>query len=203
MSRIAGCRSCGASALTPVLDMGRTPLANALLEEAQLAAPEATYPLELVFCPACALLQITETVPPEALFSDYPYFSSFSDTMVAHAKSLADGLVDRRGLGAEHRVVEVASNDGYLLQWYKARGVPVLGIEPAANIARVAQDERGIDTRCAFFGAALAETLVGEGIRADVIHAHNVLAHVPDLNGVVAGFRTLLAPGGVVVVEAP
>ena len=203
MSRIAGCRSCGAEALTPVLDMGRTPLANALLEQDQLDAPEATYPLELVFCPACALLQITETVPPEELFADYPYFSSFSDTMVAHAKALADDLVDRRRLGAAHRVVEVASNDGYLLQWYKARGVPALGIEPAANIARVAEEERGIETRCAFFGSELAETLVAEGVNADVIHAHNVLAHVPDLNGVVAGFRTLLAPGGVVVVEAP
>ena len=203
MTRIAGCRSCGAVELAPVLSMGATPLANALLTEDDLDRPEAAYPLELVFCPQCSLLQITETVPPEQLFSDYPYFSSFSDTMVAHARSLAEDLIARRGLGPTHRVVEVASNDGYLLQWYQARGVPVLGIEPAANIARVAVAERGVETRCAFFGTALAEQLAAEGVRADVIHAHNVLAHVPDLRGVVEGFRTLLAPGGWVVVEAP
>ena len=203
MTRIAGCRSCESVELLPVLAMGEMPLANALLGEADLEGPEATYPLELVFCPACSLLQITETVPPEALFSDYPYFSSFSDTMVAHAKTLAEDLTARRSLGRSSRVVEVASNDGYLLQWYQAKGIPVLGIEPALNVAKTAVEERGIETRCAFFGRDLATELVTEGIRADVIHAHNVLAHVPDLRGVVEGFRTLLAPRGCVVVEAP
>jgi SAM-dependent methyltransferase len=203
VSLLHGCRSCGEAGLEPVLSLGRTPLANALLTREQLEEPEPTYPLDLVLCPACGLVQITETVPPEELFADYPYFSSFSDTMVAHARELAERLVAERGLGPASRVVEVASNDGYLLQWYRAAGVGVLGIEPAANVARVAREERGIETREVFFGRDAARTLVDEGVRADVVHAHNVLAHVPDLNGVVAGMALLLAPGGLAVVEVP
>ena len=156
-----------------------------------------------MFCPACSLVQITESVPPEELFGDYLYFSSFSDTMLQSASAIAERLVRERGLGSDSLVVEVASNDGYLLQYYAEAGVPVLGIEPAANIAAVAEAERGIPTLVEFFGEELARRLVGEGRRADVIHANNVLAHVPDLNGVVAGFSQLLKPTGVVVVEAP
>lgn len=148
-------------------------------------------------------MQITEAVPPEMMFRDYAYFSSFSDTMVQHAKRIALRLTDAEQLNSDSLVVEVASNDGYLLQWYKQAGVPVLGIEPARNIARVAESERGIRTVSEFFGRDLAKQLVEGGERADVIHANNVLAHVPDLNGVVAGFQTLLKPNGVVVVEAP
>ena len=197
------CRSCGSASLRLILSLGRTPLANALLTAEQLDRPEPVYPLDVVFCADCALVQITETVPPEALFSDYLYFSSFSDTMLAHAEALADELAGARGLNAESLVVEIASNDGYLLQFYQRRGVPVLGIEPAANIAQVAERERGIPTLCEFFGAEVGERLRAEGRTADVIHAHNVLAHVADLNGVVRGIAALLKPGGVAVIEAP
>lgn len=197
------CRSCGSASLRLILSLGRTPLANALLIAEQLDRPEPVYPLDVVFCADCALVQIAETVPPEALFSDYLYFSSFSDTMLAHAEALADELAGARGLNAESLVVEIASNDGYLLQFYQRRGVPVLGIEPAANIAQVAERERGIPTLCEFFGAEVGERLRAEGRTADVIHAHNVLAHVADLNGVVRGIAALLKPGGVAVIEAP
>lgn len=185
------------------MELGQTPLANRLLREDQLAEPEPTYPLDFVWCPRCTLAQITETVPPEILFSDYAYFSSFSDTMVQHARTIAERLVAERRLGATHLAVEVASNDGYLLQWYKKAGVPVLGIEPARNIAKVAEQERGVRTLNEFFGREVAERLAAQGTQADVIHANNVLAHVADLNGVVAGFAALLKPQGVVVVEAP
>lgn len=189
--------------MTPVLSLGETPLANRLLTDEQLGTPEPTWPLELAWCPDCSLVQITETVPPETLFSDYAYFSSFSDTMVAHAKSIAQRLTSDRGLDTESLVVEVASNDGYLLQWYREAGVPVLGIEPAQNIAKVAREERGIPTISEFFGSDVATRLAEDGQRADIIHANNVLAHVADLNGVVAGFRAMLKPNGVAVVECP
>jgi len=197
------CRSCGHAELSLVLSLGRTPLANALLSTEQLGEPEETYPLDLAFCPACSLVQITETVPPEQLFRNYFYLSSFSDTMLRHAEEIAARLTRERGLGGDSLVVEVASNDGYLLQFYKRAGVPVLGVEPAENVARVAVEERGVPTVCDFFGAELAGRLAAEGRRADVIHANNVLAHVADLNGVVRGFATLLKPGGLAVVEVP
>ena len=149
------------------------------------------------------MVQITETVPPEELFSDYAYFSSFSDTMVAHAKTIAERLIAERKLDASSQVMEVASNDGYLLQWYQKAGVPVLGIEPAANIAKVAIAERQVPTICEFFGLDVAEKLAAESKKADVIHANNVLAHVADLNGVVQAFKTILKPAGRVVVEVP
>ena len=197
------CRSCGHGGLELVLSLGRTPLANALLTAEQLNEPEPRYPLDLAFCPRCALVQITETVPPEKLFRDYLYFSSFSDTVLRNAKEIAARLIHTRGLSEKSLVVEVASNDGYLLQFYRDSGVPVLGIEPAANIARVAQDERGIPTLCEFFGEGLAQHLCQQGKRADVIHANNVLAHVADLNGFVAGLKILLKSDGLAVIEVP
>ena len=196
------CISCGGSRLAPVLSLGKTPLANALLTAEQLARPEPRFALELVFCPDCSLVQITERVPPEQLFGEYAYFSSFSDTTVAAAKALAERLARERALGPGALAMELASNDGYLLRHYRDAGVPVLGIEPAANIARVA-NERGIRTRCEFFGRELAETLAREGCRADVLHANNVLAHVPDLNGFVSGIERALKPSGVAVIEVP
>jgi len=201
--RITACRACGGRALEPVLSLGRTPLANALLSAEELDRPELTFPLELVVCPDCALAQITETVAPEHLFREYPYFSSFSDTLVAQARALATRLIAERRLGAASLVMEVASNDGYLLQHYRQAGIPVLGIEPARNIARVAREQHGIPTLCEFFGAGLAARLDAEGARADVLHAHNVLAHVPDLNGFVAGLRGVLKDDGMAVVEVP
>jgi SAM-dependent methyltransferase len=197
------CRSCEHGDLRPILSLGRTPLANALLTAEQLREPEATFPLDLVFCPACALVQITETVPPEVLFREYAYLSSFSDTVVQNAEGIVRRLIGLEGLGSESLAVEIASNDGYLLQHYHHKGIPVLGIEPAANIARVARAERGIPTVCEFFGAELAAELVAGGRAADVVHANNVLAHVADLNGVVRGIATVLKPRGVAVIEVP
>ena len=197
------CRSCGETELEIVLSLGRTPLANALLTDEQLSEVEATYPLDLAFCSHCALVQITETIPPEKLFREYFYLSSFSETMLRHAEEIAVRLTSARYLDANSLVVEVASNDGYLLQYYKHAGIPVLGIEPATNIAHIAQEERDIPTVCDFFGEALAERLSHEGKRADVIHANNVLAHVADLNGVVRGFAELLKPDGIAVIEVP
>lgn len=196
------CRSCEGTELLPVLSLGQTPLANALLTAADLGNPEPTFPLDLVFCPACTLVQITEEVPPEAMFGEYLYFSSFSDTMVAHAKTLAERLVKDRKLGPESLVLEVASNDGYLLQHYQDAGVPVLGVEPAANVAKAAE-AKGIPTLVRFFGAEVAASLASQGDLADVVHANNVLAHVPDLNGVIAGFAKVLKDDGIVVVEVP
>jgi SAM-dependent methyltransferase len=201
-STISVCRSCGSSELKPVLSLGQTPLANSLLNEKTLSEHEPVYPLDVVFCLHCSLVQITETVKPEILFSDYVYFSSFSDTALANARSIASHIVETRNLGADSLAAEVASNDGYLLQYYVGAGVPVLGIEPAANIATVA-NEKGIRTVAKFFGLNVAQELVAEGYAADVIHGNNVLAHVADLNGFVAGLGTLVKPDGLVIIEAP
>ncbi len=203
MTSIANiCRACGHHNLITILDLGATPLANALLHADQLDQPEPTYPLTVVFCPQCALVQITETVAPELLFREYVYFSSFSDAMLKSMHHLAERLIRQRHLDTTSLVVEVASNDGYLLQFYQQAGVPVLGIEPAINIARVAE-EHGIPTICDFFGVDLAATLAARASYADVIHANNVLAHVADLKGFVEGLRRMLKPDGVVVIEAP
>lgn len=201
-TRIASCRSCGHDALEPILSLGETPLANALLSAEDLETEEHRFALDLVFCPACSLVQITETVRPDILFSHYAYFSSFSDSFVTSSRALAKRVARDCGLNEGSLAVEVASNDGYLLQGYRELGIPVLGIDPAANVAAAAQ-QRGIPTRVAFFGSELAASLVAEGLRADVIHANNVLAHVADLNGVVAGFKLLLKPGGVAIIEVP
>jgi SAM-dependent methyltransferase len=185
-----------------VLNLGRVPLANALLTNEQLREWEDRFPLELYFCPQCALAQIGETVPPERLFRDYTYASSVSDTMVEHARTLVEALIERYDLGSTSRVIEVASNDGYLLQFYKARGIRVLGIEPAANIADLAI-KKGISTLIEFFDEGLARRLAARGEVADIIHAHNVFAHVPDPNTFVGGIKQVLKPDGVAVIEAP
>jgi SAM-dependent methyltransferase len=178
------------------------PLANALLTREQLQDPEPTYPLDLAFCSECTLVQITETVPPEKLFREYLYFSSFSDTLLRHAEDLVTRLIETRGLDAGHLVVELASNDGYLLQYYQKRGIVVLGVEPALNIAAVAR-ERGIPTVSEFFGEELANALAEQYGRAEVIHANNVLAHVADLNRFLKGVAVLLKPRGIAVIEVP
>ncbi len=201
--KISVCRSCGANQFISVLDLGTTPLANSLLTAEQLSAPEPSFPLNVVRCAACSLVQLDYTVPPEAMFSNYVYFSSFSTTMLDHAKTLVEQVIVDRALTAQHRVIEIASNDGYLLQYYKAAGIEVLGIEPAQNIAQVARDEKGIPTLTEFFGQPLADHLAADGTLADVIHGHNVMAHVPDINGFVGGLKTILKPGGVIVIEAP
>jgi SAM-dependent methyltransferase len=199
----ATCRSCGSPSLETVLSLGVTPLANSLLMKEDLPRPEPTFPLDLAFCPTCSLVQIRETVPPDTLFREYLYFSSFSDEIQSHADTISRRLIDSRRLGAESLVVEAASNDGYLLRHYRRAGVPVLGIEPALNIARVAQEKYGIPTLTDFFDERLAARLRSEGTRADVLHANNVLAHVADLNGFAAGIQTLLKDEGLAVVEVP
>ena len=198
----ATCRSCGENNLNLILSLGHTPLANSLLKESELTLPEEKFPLDLFFCPNCTLVQITETVPPEKLFRDYLYFSSFSDTMLSHSQNLVQEIITDYQIDSKKHVVEIASNDGYLLQYYQKAGVPVLGIEPAKNIAKVAK-ERGIPTISEFFGEKLADQLRAEGKEADVIHGHNVLAHVADLNGFVEGIHRLLKKDGVAVIEAP
>ena len=197
------CRICGYPDLQLILSLGKMPLANALLTTEQLDEPEPTYPLDLNFCPRCSLVQIMETVPPEALFREYLYFSSFSDTTLHHAEELVRQMLTSRGLDGKSLVVEVASNDGYLLQHYQRRGISVLGIEPAVNVARVAHEERGIPTLCEFFSEALACQLRERGYGADVIHANNVLAHVADLNSFAKGIQLLLKDDGLAVIEVP
>lgn len=201
MTRSA-CRGCSARNLIPILSLGRTPLANALLSEVDLDRPEPTYPLDLVFCELCSLVQITVDVPPRELFEEYLYHSSYSDTMVAHARRLAQRIAREESLGRESLVIEVASNDGYLLKNYIDLEVPVLGIEPARNIAAIARDH-GVETVGSFFGLELARSLRDSGRLANVVHAHNVLAHVPDLGGVLEGMGEILAQNGIVVIEVP
>lgn len=198
------CRSCGHIHLEPVLDLGRVPLANSLPTREDIGnGEEERFPLALFFCPECSLVQIGESVVPEKLFSHYLYASSFSETMLTHARTLVNRLADERRLGPDNRVIEIASNDGYLLQYYKQRGIEVLGVEPAKNIAEMAVKEKGIPTLVEFFGAELGERLASEGTWADVIHAHNVFAHVPDPKSFVAGLKKVLKPDGLVLIEAP
>ena len=203
MATGVNCRSCGHAGLKPVLDLGRTPLADRLVSAAQLAEQEPAYPLQVAFCPQCSLLQILETVPPEVLFcEDYPYYSSFSDALLRHSRDNVLDLIRRRGLGSQSLAVELASNDGYLLKNYVEAGIPVLGIDPADGPAREAE-KIGVRTLNTFFTVELAKRLAAEGRQADVIHGNNVLAHVADTNGFVGGIATLLKDGGVAVIEVP
>jgi SAM-dependent methyltransferase len=201
-TEITACRACGAAPLAAVLSLGSLPLANALERPNGRNAPQPRYPLEVLRCPACSLVQLSISIAPEILFREYVYLSSISEAFLSHARALVERVINTRSWDTSSLVVEVASNDGYLLQNYRGRGIPVLGIEPARNIARVARD-RGIETIEEFFGRGLAARLAAEGRRADVIHANNVLAHVPDLNGVLAGMRLLLKPDGEAIVEVP
>jgi SAM-dependent methyltransferase len=196
------CLVCGQGPLVPVLSLGEQPLANALLGPQELDQPEPRYPLALHLCEPCGLLQITHPVDPELLFSEYAYFSSYSTTMLDHATELVEHLTHEYQLGAESLAMEIASNDGYLLQHYVRAGVPALGIDPAHNVVQVAE-QRGVETICAFFNRDLAEQLVTDRRRASIFHANNVLAHVPDVNGVLEGIALVLRQDGVAVIETP
>lgn len=196
------CRFCSAPVEESFADLGASPLANAYLEPDCLTQGETFYPLHARVCSACFLVQLPEAAGPEEIFSDYAYFSSYSDSWLAHARRYADSMIERLDLGEDDRVVEIASNDGYLLRWFRDRNIPVLGIEPAANVAKAAE-EAGIPTRVRFFGQEAARDLVDEGIRADLLVGNNVLAHVPDLNDFVRGLALLLAPEGVLTLEFP
>lgn len=196
------CRFCGTHLTETFTDLGMSPLANSYvrLEHAQRMEP--FYPLHVYVCDTCRLVQLQEFESPEHIFSDYLYFSSFSESWLRHAETYTNAMVERFGLGAQSHVVEIASNDGYLLQYFHARGIPVLGVEPAANVAEAAV-KKGVPTEVAFFGRATAERLQADGKGADLIAANNVLAHVPDINDFVKGFKTLLKSSGVITVEFP
>ncbi|MEM6319835.1 MAG: class I SAM-dependent methyltransferase [Bacteroidota bacterium] len=200
---INNCRSCGSSNLQSIIAFGATPLADKLLTEAELAAEEIKVPLSLVFCPRCTLVQIVETVEPSILFGPhYPYYSSVSTTLMEHTRANAIQLIRSRKLQEQSLVIELASNDGYMLRHFKARNIPVLGIDPAEGPATTAQ-QAGIPTMKTFFTKSLAKKLVKAGKRADLLIANNVLAHVADLNGFVAGIRLILKDNGVAVIEVP
>jgi len=195
------CRSCASNNLAPVLDLGVQPLANAYREPDDVSE-EARYPLALLRCRACSLVQLTGTIPPKLMFDTYHYFSSYSSTMVDSMRMLAKRMTAERGLTGDDLVVEIASNDGYLLKHYLELGIPVLGIEPAQNVAAVAQ-ESGVPTLTQYFTRSLGSELAGSGRAASVIHANNVMAHVPEINDFVAGISAALRPDGVAVVETP
>ena len=195
------CRSCGSSNRAPVLDLGMQPLANAYREPDDVSE-EARYPLALLRCRACALVQLTGTIPPKLMFDTYHYFSSYASTMVDSMRVLARRLTAERGLTADDLVVEIASNDGYLLKHYMELGIPVLGVEPAQNVAVVAK-ESGVPTLIKYFTQRLGSELADTGRAASVIHANNVMAHVPEINDFIAGISAALRPDGVAVVETP
>jgi len=198
-----GCRSCGASNLTTVLSFGAIPIADRLLTREQLGQPEPTAPLELLFCPDCALLQLGHVVPPADMYvEDYPYYSSVSSTLLEHFAASARRLITTRKLNPRHQVIEIASNDGYMLKHFAKRHIPVLGIDPAQGPAQAAE-QAGIPTLCEFFDLNLAERLRTEERTADLILANNVLNLVPDLNGCVHGIRTLMRDDTLAVIEVP
>jgi C-methyltransferase-like protein/putative zinc binding protein/methyltransferase family protein len=199
---LRACRSCGDEALEPVLSLGNLPLANAFVSPESRDVPDERFPLDLVFCRSCSLLQLADTVPPDRLFTEYPYFSSQSQTFVDHAADLVGRVVEDLGLGDGDLAMEIASNDGYLLQHYRSAGISVLGVDPARNVAKEAE-RRGVRTIPEFFDVELAERLRAEGIRPKVIHANNVLAHVPDIRQFVAGVSLLISDDGVVIIETP
>jgi SAM-dependent methyltransferase len=198
----SACRLCGGALERTFVDLGMSPLCERFLAAEQLDVMEPYFPLHVLVCQTCFLVQLREYVSPESIFREYAYFSSYSTTWVAHAKAYCEMIKARLGLGPDSLVVELASNDGYLLQHFLPLGIPVLGIEPAANVAKVAI-EKGIPTRVGFFGVELALKLVAEGKRADLIVANNVLAQVPELNDFVSGIVRLLAEEGVVTLEFP
>ena len=195
------CRSCGGRELEPVLSLGNIPLVNDFAELGE-TSPDPRYPLDAVRCTRCTLVQITETVPPETLFRTYAYFSSYADTFLEHAHRFATRSIAELSLGEQSLVVEAASNDGYLLQFFVRAGIPSLGIEPAQNVAAVARAS-GIETIAAFLDEELARTVVAERGTADLVVANNVLAHVPDLHGFVSALDTIAGRRGRIVVEVP
>jgi len=200
---VKACRSCGAALAHTFADLGMSPISNAFLKADQLNRMEPFYPLHAYVCGACFLVQLEEFESPQQIFGDnYAYFSSYSDSWLDHARHYTEQVTARFGLGAKSQVIEIASNDGYLLQYFKQKGVPVLGIEPAKNVAEAAV-AKGVPTLTKFFGVATATELVAKGTRADLLLGNNVLAHVPDLNDFVAGMKAILKPAGVLTMEFP
>jgi SAM-dependent methyltransferase len=197
------CRFCSADLTDTVVDLGASPLANSYIDLDKTQRAEAFFSLHTYVCAQCYLVQVPPMAAREDIFdSDYAYFSSYSASVLDHARQYVDQIMDRFAFTDSHQVIEVASNDGYLLKNFKERGIPVLGIEPSGNVAAVAEGA-GIPSRVQFFGVETAKQLVGEGIKADLLIGNNVLAHVPDINDFVAGIKTVLAPTGVVTIEFP
>lgn len=196
------CRFCDTPLTHTFVDLGLSPLCESFVPAEEVNDPEVFYPLHTFVCESCFLVQLDEFVSPEEIFEEYAYFSSYADSWLAHCKQYVGQITERLGLDASSQVVELASNDGYLLQYFVERGIPALGVEPAVNVAQVAID-KGIPTRVAFFDDEMAHRLVEEGYQADLIVGNNVLAQVPDLNSFVAGMATLLKPDGVVTIEVP
>ena len=196
------CRFCGASLEHTLVDLGASPLAQSFLSQEQLNQMEPFYPLRVYVCGKCFLVQLQEFVAPKNIFSDYLYFASYSDSWLAHAKAYTDLMVERLSITEESLVVEIASNDGYLLQYFLEKKIPVLGIEPAANVAEVAV-KKGVPTLVKFFNSDTARELAAIGQKADLLLGNNVLAHVPDINNFVAGMKILLKPQGVITMEFP
>ena len=202
MSSLA-CRFCARPLEHVFVDLGEAPLSNAFLDPADNSENEPCFPLEVYVCEHCFLVQLPEHQSADAIFADdYVYFSSFSDSWLEHCRRYVEQMIERFGFGADSQVIEIASNDGYLLQYFKEQGVPVLGIEPAANVARTAE-EKGIPTLVRFFGRQTAEELLAEGKRADLLLGNNVLAHVPDLDDFVGGMKIVLAADGIITMEFP
>jgi SAM-dependent methyltransferase len=196
------CRFCKSPLIHTLVDLGMSPLCESYLGAEQLNQMEPFYPLHVYVCEICFLAQLEEYVSPEAIFSEYAYFSSYADSWLQHAKNYTDLMIDRFGINPKRFVVELASNDGYLLQYFVQKGIPVLGVEPAANVARAAI-EKGIPTKVKFFGEKLAIEMADEGKQADLVIGNNVLAQVPDLNDFVKGMKILLKPRGVITLEFP
>jgi SAM-dependent methyltransferase len=196
------CRFCKAPLEQTFVNLGMSPLCESFLLEDQLNEMEPFYPLQVYVCGKCFLVQLQEYVAPENIFSHYAYFSSYSDSWLAHARTYTEKMIERFGLGASHQIVELASNDGYLLQYFVARGIPALGVEPAQNVADVAI-RKGLPTLVSFFGMTCAEAMVRSGQMADLVIGNNVLAQVPDVNDFVAGMKIILKPGGVITMEFP
>lgn len=197
------CRFCGTELTETFIDLGKSPLCETFLTPEQLNEGENFYPLHAYVCPSCFLVQVGEFVSPDEIFREYAYFSSYSEAWLKHCSDYVDQMTDQLGLDENSMVVELASNDGYLLQYFIEKGVPVLGVEPAINVAKVAEEERGVPTRTEFFGKEFAAQLAAEGVQADLVLGKNVMAQVPDLNDFVGGMPMILAPHGTVTIEFP
>ena len=195
-----GCRFCNAPLTRTFVDLGLSPLCQTHIEAKDLNLGEQFFPLHVFVCEKCLLVQLQQYVAPEQIFTEYAYFSSFSDTMLKHAEAYVEAMMSRFKLGPNSKAIEVASNDGYLLQYFVKRGVPVLGIEPAANVAKAAE-EKGVPSLVKFFGVETAKSLVAQGVSADLLLGNNVLPHVPDLHDFVGGLKILLKKGGVITIE--
>ncbi len=201
-SLVLTCRGCGGESCIRFLSLSHVPLANGLLPADAPVETEPLYPLEVAFCQDCSLVQLTHTIPPETLFDEYVYLSSVADTVVEQARLLAEKVIRERNLGPASLVLEIASNDGYLLRHFAALGIPVLGIEPAVNVARIAT-RNGVRTLNRYFCPEVASELRMSGVAADIVVANNVMAHIPDINDAIEGIHRILKPEGVLIIETP